>query len=238
MEMPIDAAAELGHQDAFYALLLAIAGHDLRNQLQKIISAHRSLDRYIGHGPGRKCFEHCESATAELVGQLNMILGAVRIYHKHTIVRGPVPLRLLFLGIGREFAESAVRNDIRLQIQSTDAVVLSDACLLASILRNFTQNAIKYTGAGGEVTVECRQCGPLARLEVNDSGIGIEREHLTKVFEAFQRLDAHSGEGLGLGLFLAKQAAGLLSHRLEARSAPGRGSSFVVVAELVAEAGT
>jgi two-component system phosphate regulon sensor histidine kinase PhoR len=238
MEMPIDAAAELDHQDAFYALLLAIAGHDLRNQLQKIISAHRSLDRYIGYGPARKCFEHCESATAELVGQLNMILGAVRIYHKHAIVRGPVPLRLLFLEIGREFAESAVRNDIRLQIQSTDAVVLSDACLLASILRNLTQNAIKYTGAGGDVIVECRQCGPLARLEVNDSGIGIEREHMTKVFEAFQRLDAHSGDGLGLGLFLAKQAAGLLSHRLEARSAPGRGSSFVVVAELVAEAGT
>ena len=83
-----------------------------------------------------------------------------------------------------------------------------------------------------------RQCGPLARMEVNDSGIGIKREHMAKVFEAFQRLDARSGDGLGLGLFLAKQTAGLLNHRLEARSTPGRGSSFAVVAELVAEAVT
>jgi signal transduction histidine kinase len=130
-----------------------------------------------------------------------------------------------------------VRNNIRLQIQSTASVVLSDASLLASILRNLVQNAIKYTGAGGDVIVECRQCGPLARLEVNDSGIGIEREHMTKVFEAFQRLDGRNGDGLGLGLFLAKQAAAFLSHRIEARSSPGRGSSFAVVAELVAEKG-
>jgi signal transduction histidine kinase len=174
--MSEDAAAQPDHREAFYALLLAIAGHDLRNQLQKIISNHRSLDRYIGCGPARVCFEHCEAAVTELVGQLNAILSAVRFYHGQTIVRGPVPLRQLFIQIGREFTESAARNSIRLQIQPTNAVVLSDACLLASILRNLTQNAIKYTAAGGDVIVECRQCGPLARLEVNDSGIGIERK--------------------------------------------------------------
>jgi signal transduction histidine kinase len=59
---------------------------------------------------------------------------------------------------------------------------------------------------------------------------------MPEAFGAFRRLDGHSADGVGLGLFLAKQAAGLLSHRFEARSTPGRGSSFAIIADLVSEA--
>jgi len=62
---------------------------------------------------------------------------------------------------------------------------------------------------------------------------GIAAAELTKVFQAFHRADANRADGLGLGLFIAKRAAQLLGHRFEVRSAPGRGSCFVVVANAV-----
>jgi hypothetical protein len=68
--------------------------------------------------------------------------------------------------------------------------------------------------------------------DVHDTGAGIRPEALGRIFEAFERSDDTRPDGLGLGLFIAKRAAGLLGHRLEIRSAAGRGSCFTVVARV------
>jgi signal transduction histidine kinase len=80
------------------------------------------------------------------------------------------------------------------------------------------------------VSVAARRTGSEIRIEVGDTGIGIRRESLSVIFNAFERSETSPPDGLGLGLFIVKRAADLLGHRVELRSAEGRGSRFTVVA--------
>lgn len=90
-------------------------------------------------------------------------------------------------------------------------------------------NAIKYTPEGGVVAVVVRQDGDRIRMEVSDTGVGIPGEDLPRVFERFYRADpARSEGGAGLGLSLARQIARSHGGEIEARSKPGKGSTFVL----------
>jgi len=109
-------------------------------------------------------------------------------------------------------------------------VASSHPVLLTGVLRNLIRNAIDYTPAGGGVFVTSRRCGAELRIEVRDTGVGIRASALSMIFRAFQRVDASRLDGLGLGLFIVKHAAGLLGHRVEVRSTEGHGSCFTVVA--------
>jgi signal transduction histidine kinase len=98
------------------------------------------------------------------------------------------------------------------------------------MLRNLVRNAIDYTPPGGSVFVASRRFGSQLRIEVRDTGVGIPANALSTIFRAFQRGDESRTDGLGLGLFIVKHAADLLGHRIEVRSAEGRGSCFTIVA--------
>ena len=74
--------------------------------------------------------------------------------------------------------------------------------------------------------VTSRRCGAELRIDVRDTGVGIRAGALSEIFRAFQRADESRTDGLGLGLFIVKHAADLLRHRIEVRSAEGRGSCF------------
>lgn len=90
-------------------------------------------------------------------------------------------------------------------------------------------NAVKYTPEGGVVTVRVRREAGWARLEVSDTGVGIPAEDLPRVFERFYRADpARSKGGTGLGLSIARQVAQAHGGEIEAKSKPGKGSTFVV----------
>ncbi len=65
---------------------------------------------------------------------------------------------------------------------------------------------------------------------MRDTGVGIRANALSRIFRAFQRADDSRKDGLGLGLFIVKHAADLLGHRVEVRSAEGRGSCFTILA--------
>ena len=90
-------------------------------------------------------------------------------------------------------------------------------------------NAVKYTPEGGTVTVGVEQENGWVRLEVSDTGIGIPADELPLVFERFYRTDqARAEDGVGLGLSVARQIARAHGGEIEAKSAPGEGSTFVL----------
>ena len=102
---------------------------------------------------------------------------------------------------------------------------------LAQIINNLIGNAIKYTPEGGEVTVVLRQQDSTICMDVRDSGIGIDEEHLTRVFERFYRVDkARSRElgGTGLGLAIVKHLAQAFGGNVTVTSRPTKGSTFTV----------
>jgi two-component system phosphate regulon sensor histidine kinase PhoR len=104
---------------------------------------------------------------------------------------------------------------------------------LHSAVANLVNNAIRYTPAGGSVRVlwSTRADGA-GELEVRDSGIGIEREHLPRLAERFYRVDGSRSRdtgGTGLGLSIVKHVVQRHGGELEIRSEPGRGSQFKLV---------
>jgi len=104
---------------------------------------------------------------------------------------------------------------------------------LHSAVANLVNNAIRYTPAGGSVSVlwSVRADGA-GELEVRDSGIGIEREHLPRLTERFYRVDGSRSRdtgGTGLGLSIVKHVVQRHGGELEIRSEPGRGSQFKLV---------
>jgi two-component system phosphate regulon sensor histidine kinase PhoR len=125
-------------------------------------------------------------------------------------------------------ALSAGRHDIRLQIEAGEDLLGVEA-ELASAFGNLVSNAIRYTPAGGTVTLAWREAPEGARFSVEDTGIGIEAEHIPRLTERFYRVDrSRSREtgGTGLGLAIAKHALARHDATLEIESKPGRGSRF------------
>lgn len=100
---------------------------------------------------------------------------------------------------------------------------------ITSIFSNLARNAVRYTPAGGDIRLTWRATPKGAAFTVEDTGIGIERKHISRLTERFYRVDRHArGEmgGTGLGLAITKQA--LVRHQatLKIESEPGRGSRF------------
>jgi two-component system phosphate regulon sensor histidine kinase PhoR len=113
---------------------------------------------------------------------------------------------------------------------------VEQACLLRgnetelySVASNLISNAVKYTPAGGTVTIAWGRENGGARLVVKDTGIGIAPEHLPRLTERFYRVDrarARAKGGSGLGLSIVKHGLQRHGGRLEIESEEGRGSTF------------
>jgi Na+/proline symporter/signal transduction histidine kinase/CheY-like chemotaxis protein len=140
----------------------------------------------------------------------------------------PVSVDLLLAALRREFDHLARDKRIRLYILRTEVWVLSDPDLLRSVLQNLIGNAVRYTPPGGRVIVGCRRRGRAIKIEVRDSGPGIPKEDISRIFEEFARLPgtAAAGSGAGLGLAIAERIAKALGHNLEVWSRVGQGSVF------------
>ncbi len=106
----------------------------------------------------------------------------------------------------------------------------SDFRLLTRILRNFLSNACRYTDRG-RVLLGARKRGNFLRVEVWDTGCGIEPDQMQSIFLEFNQLGVRRAAervGVGLGLAIVDRIASMLEYRIEVRSRPGRGSVFSI----------
>jgi two-component system phosphate regulon sensor histidine kinase PhoR len=125
-------------------------------------------------------------------------------------------------------ALSGGRHTIKMEME-TQSDVLGIESEVASAFGNLVSNAIRYTPPGGVVTLLWREGSDGARFTVEDTGIGIEAEHIPRLTERFYRVDrSRSREtgGTGLGLAIAKRALARHEATLEIHSEPGKGSRF------------
>jgi two-component system phosphate regulon sensor histidine kinase PhoR len=213
----------------FYAVVLALAAHDLRQPLQIMMSAHEWLERSLTGDPEREYLRRAGVAIAQLSGQLDSLVDMLRLYERRVSIKQvAVPLAPIFSGLVHDNIDAARRKGIELRSCRTCLRVKSDATLLAAVLRNLIHNALKYTRPGGRILLGCRRRGAEVSIEVHDTGVGIPADQLSKIFGAFHRLDSTRSDGLGLGLFVVRSIVNLLEHNIEVHSQLGHGSCFAV----------
>jgi two-component system OmpR family sensor kinase len=154
--------------------------------------------------------------------------------------RVTVELDTLLLEVYRQAQVMAQGVTVRLGAED-EALVLGDVEQLRQLLLNLVDNALKYTPAGGEVTLTLRRSGGWVRVLVEDNGIGIAPEDLPHIFDRFYRADRSrarpkvlssenrgAAAGAGLGLAIAQWIAQAHDGRIEVESWLGKGSIFTV----------
>lgn len=142
------------------------------------------------------------------------------------------PVRDVLQRAVRLFSKQAEAKRIALALEAReDVAVLMNALLLEQAVGNLIDNALKYSPEGTRITLSVDRDEDELRIRVADEGIGIEKEHLDRVFERFYRVDRARSRalgGTGLGLSIVRHIA--LAHRgsVSAESMPGKGSAFTI----------
>ena len=129
-------------------------------------------------------------------------------------------------------ATPAADRNIRLELECSEGLVgVFNARLLEQAVTNLIDNAVKYSDPGESVTITARRVGHITEVAVCDHGVGIEAQHIERLFERFYRVDkARSRKlgGTGLGLAIVKHIALAHGGTVHVESAPGRGSTFTL----------
>jgi two-component system sensor histidine kinase SenX3 len=114
----------------------------------------------------------------------------------------------------------------------TGTTVLGDSEMLSMAVKNLIENAILYSDEGAQVGVGLREDEGTAQISVTDSGVGIDPEHVDRIFERFYRADpsrSRSTGGTGLGLAIVKHVANNHRGDIQVFSKPGFGSTFTLL---------
>ena len=215
---------------------LANMSHELRTPLNSIIGFTGIIkDGMAG------------DVNEEQAKQLEMVYGSAR--HLLALINDILDLSKVEAGKVETFMEDFELEPLLQEVQSlmqlqadnkgldlqltgsVSEIMRTDRGKLRQVLLNLLSNAIKFTERGS-VTLVCQQQGQDVIFEVIDTGIGIDKENLIRIFGAFEQIDERTEreyEGTGLGLAISRQFIELLGGEVSVLSTPGEGSIFRIV---------
>lgn len=226
--------AELGERDRKKDDFLAMLGHELRNPMAAISGAIEVM-RSRPDDPAQvaKAGAILERQVEQLTRLVDDLLDVARI------TRGKVVLRREPLELGAvaqravepaQGAAAAKGHTLDLDVRAL-VFVDADRTRLEQMITNLLTNAIKYTDDGGHIRVTVDADRADAVITVADDGIGIAKDVLPTVFDAFNQVDSsidRGAGGLGVGLTVVRRLVELHGGRVDAKSELGRGSTFSI----------
>ena len=234
-----DAVARAQAANEAKTLFLANVSHELRTPLTGILGiAHLLLDQDLAPEHRAEVARIDQSGKA-LLRILNDILDLSKIEAGAMEVHlAPADVRAM-LGevvdlLRTVVAEKGLTLDVHVEAD-VPSLVRTDSLRVRQILLNLAGNAVKFTEFGGvSLHVQCPG-GDVLRIDVRDTGVGIDPATIPDLFEDFTQADASDARrfgGAGLGLGIARRLATLLGGGIEATSVPGRGSTFTLTVPL------
>lgn len=214
---------------------LAMLSHELRNPLAPIANAVQLLrlqkDESQLQQLARTIIERQVGQLTRLVDDLlevsRITTGRIHLHQERVTLNGVVvnAVETVRPLIGH------CRHALKTSLSPQPILLYGDAARLEQVVVNLLTNAAKYTEVGGHIWLSVQQEGDEAVLRVRDTGVGIAPELLPRIFDLFTQaersLDRSEG-GLGIGLCLVQRLVELHRGRVEAYSALGQGSEFVV----------
>jgi signal transduction histidine kinase len=211
---------------------LAAASHDLRQPLHTITMLGAALGLRPADARSKEIVGLLNDVTQSFSEQLDGLLDISKLdAGVISVSRNAVKISDLLQHHAFEVRGLAEAKGINFNVLcTTDEYVNTDAALLTRILRNLTQNAIKFTERGS-ITLEARATSGGIEVLVSDTGSGIAIDQQEKVFQEFYQIgnpERDRTQGLGLGLSIVKRLVDLLGISMHMLSVPGEGTRFVL----------
>jgi PAS domain S-box-containing protein len=226
-------ALEARHESREKSRFLAAMSHELRTPLNSILGFSQLLltDRFGSLNEKQaKYVANVESSGQHLLLLINDLLDLSKVQ------AGKMDISLSAVGLFPQIEESVTKmvelaeaKGLRLEVgDDAGLVVVADPLRLRQILLNLLSNAIKFTDKGF-VRIGAATSGEEVRLDITDTGVGIDAEDLERMFEEFTQAKtgrSKSAQGTGLGLPISRRLAGLMGGRIEVASTVGQGTTF------------
>ncbi|MDL2235237.1 HAMP domain-containing histidine kinase [Christensenellaceae bacterium OttesenSCG-928-L17] len=209
------------------------ASHELKTPLSsmKILSEAMVYEENPDPATTKEFFEDINHEVDRLTQIVNDLL---RLVHEENAVDAlqftRVDMEELINRVLKRFMPLAKNKGIRLERKLVPLVIDADASRIEQVVSNLVDNALKYTDKGG-ISVTLKPDGAYAVIVVRDTGIGIPKESVSRLFERFYRVDkARSREtgGTGLGLSIVERIISMHGGYISVESVVGRGSTFTV----------
>jgi PAS domain S-box-containing protein len=209
---------------------LSRMSHELRTPLNAILGFGQLLALEIKAGVQSDNVQEILLAGRHLLELINEVLDLARIEAgKFTVSLEPVSLAAIVqecLNLAQPLAEA---RGIRLILSDTcGGNVQADRTRLKQVLLNLLSNAVKYNREQGTVSIGCVADGDAIQVRISDTGAGLDRAQQSRLFVAFERLEADKSaiDGTGIGLALSKRLMHLMQGEIGVESTPGMGSTF------------
>lgn len=224
--------AALETADRLKSEFIANVSYQLRTPLNAIMGFAEILNnRYFGDLNERQ-FEYTESiidASQRLLSLINDILDLATIEAGYmALERRPVEVHAMVRNVHELMREWAGKQNLKITVSCDAGIGLIDADerRLKQALYNLVSNAIKFTPAGGKITLSARRADGRLTLTVADTGIGIPEADQRRVLGRFEKAHPNSRHsGVGLGLALVKSLVEMHGGQLELKSTPGEGTT-------------
>jgi PAS domain S-box-containing protein len=212
---------------------IAAASHELRTPLTSIqMGVNLMLEGIGGRLSDRQheILESCRDETARLDRLMRQLLDLSKIESgaaapSRSAVRPAVIVQEAVDSLRLQIERRGLKLDVR--VPETLPEVFADRDQIERVLVNLLTNASRATPAGGAITVEAMVRGRDVVFSVTDTGVGIARESLTRIFDPFVQLGSGAGGGSGLGLTISRRIVEAHGGQLTAQSEVGRGSTFI-----------